>query len=211
MVKNILKRWYFFPIIIYILLYLFDSAIILYINPVILEEGDKRVWALSSKTYKLKITCNFIGGNNKAYLYKVESIPKGLLNEEWGSLTDLLYSSPVGIIFGNYDLDQDRELLILGCEAGISKTAIPGLVKNIKEYGYKDISYMGYYDFQGSSFQFRQIEDSPFFSFIEEKYIDLSFIPENWVFYFMLFVTGVLTLLNYLGCVFIRYLRNKKN
>jgi hypothetical protein len=211
MMKNILKKWYLIPITILILFWIFKTAVLLHIAPAVLQECDKKVWELNSKSYHLKITCNHIGGNNEAFLFKVESIPRGLLQEEWGSLTDLLYSKPVGMIFGNYDLDQDKELMVLGCEAGVSKTVIPGLTKNIQKYNYKDISYMGYYDFTGTGFQFKRIQDSPFFSIIKREYIDGALvIPEIWVFCFMVIVTGFLMLLNYLMSNFINYLRNKK-
>lgn len=211
MVKKLLKKWYLLPITIYIIMLLLKTIALTYIAPIELSEGDKKSWILKSKSFNLTVTCNYIGGNNDAYNYTVESIPKDLLDEKWGSLTDLLYARPIGMIFGNYDFDEEKELLILGCEAGLTKSVISDLIKNIQKYNYNDISYMGYYDFTGTSFQFKRIQDSPFFPVIKNEYIDGTLvIPEIWVFCFMVILTGVLMLLNYLMSKFIGYLRNKK-
>ena len=186
MVKKILKRWYIFPLAAYILYELFKAIILFYMNPIILGESSKNTWVLNSKSFSLEVACDYIGGNNKAYRYKVISIPEGLLKENWGSLTDLLYASPPGMIFGNCDFDQDKELLVLGCEVGVSSTIILNLAKNIDKYDYNDISYMGYYDFRDKGFQFNRIQDSPFFFIVKNEYIDGALaLPEIWIFGFL--------------------------
>lgn len=211
MIKSIFKKWYLIPLIIYVLSVLFSFAIFSYISPIHLEEGPNKRWLVKSKSYKLEITCIYVGGPDEACEYAIKSVTHShYLDERWISLTDLFYSSPVGMIFGNFDFDDEEELLILGCE-GLYNTQIPHLGENIKKYFYPNLSYMGYYDFENGRFIFKPIQDSPFYQVIKNEYIDGALgVSEIWIFCFQVFLTMILMLLNYLLSKFIRYLRNKK-
>ncbi|HOJ78973.1 MAG TPA: hypothetical protein PLZ08_12740 [Bacillota bacterium] len=211
--KGLLKKWYLIPVLVFAIYLILRIFLHIYIQPVVLEEGNI-TWLLKSKSFKLNVECNYLGGEDKIYKYRIISEPQGLLEEEWYSATDLLLSHPVGMVFGNFDFDREKEVLVLGCEGWPSKTVIPGLIDSIRKYYGKD-EVMGYYDFQGDKFSFKRIEDNPFSNIIFDWYID--FLPDGNLMtamsiygFFSVLLTGVFALLNLLVVRMYRFFCKKK-
>lgn len=213
-IKRLLKRWYLIPVLVFVIYLVLRICLQLYIQPEVLEEGNK-TWFLKSNLYKLNIDCKYLGGEDEIYKYKILSEPLGLLDEECYSATDLLLSHPVGMVFGNFDFDTEKELLVLGCEGGPSKTVIPGLIDSIRKYYYGKDEVMGYYDFQGDKFHFKRIKDSPFSNIIYDWYI--AYFPNGNLLtvisiygFFTALLTGLLAFINFLIVRIYHYLNKKK-
>lgn len=211
---KLIKKWYFIPTLLFILYIVVRICLQLYIQPVVLEESDN-VWFIESDSFKLEINCKYLGGRGEVYEYRIVSEPHGLLDEVCFSATDLLLGQPVGIVFGNFDFDGEKELLILGCEGGPSKSIIPGLIDNIREFYYYKGDVMGYYDFQKGNFKFLHIEDSPFSGVIYDWYIDFfscGNILTAMILYGILaaIFTGIFALINLLIVRMYRYFYKKE-
>lgn len=208
-VKIMLKRWFLLPLIIYLCLLLPWLLIYIYISPT--GVGGDKTKLLKSHSFSLRITCKFIPSYIAANEYFVTSEPQGLLDEIYISSTDYMFA-PAGLVFGNFDYDKEKELLVI-CDDGPAKSIL-GLRGNHKQY-YNDSSlFVGYYDFQGNKFEFKNIDKSPSHWLITDWFIYGGWTSPFVVIYLYGILVGLFTgtffLLNLLITEVYRFFSKKK-
>jgi len=141
----------------------------IYFSPV--DFGGNKVLMLKSISYKLKATTSiFEGGDFDATgmdVFITES--KGILNEEY-----YIYNCGMGsnqtIVFGNFDLDMEKEILVITDEMP-SKSLVINPKKKYDQ-NYYGQRFIGIYDYYQGKFRFKSVKSSPFYMIIKMWYVD---------------------------------------
>lgn len=203
--KISLKRWYLFPIVLYgIFLTFWVLLPNAYIYPSTFGEGKA---VLNSKSYKLIVTSKKSRYDTGCFnTYRLTTEPKGLLNELYTIQTEELFSPP-GVIWGNFDWDLEKEILILA-ESKPSQTAVLNSEGKSNYHEEVGVDFSGIYDYEKGFFRFIPLKSSPFRRYILAEILDPFTSLINVLAGLLAgFTTGVLFVLDFI----LRWIKNRKH
>ena len=210
---RILKRWYLFPILLFLLILVRNLFFQLYIQPtpitLVVNGIDQN---LKSKSYQIICSRDFIKGEERGIdIFRIHTVQSGLLDEEWHGIPRYFMSPYSGIVFGNLDFDSEKEILVLGYEFNIEKTSVSDLKRDLKKYKSKDYeenSVYGYYDSENGKFRFKQLSTSPIYRYASDIAEGNFWIEFCFLFLGSLILTGAFYAINQIFLL-LRYLLKK--